>query len=584
MKKLLCGAIITLLVCLTGCGGKTDAGSASGQLRQVSREKTLIFENIEGRIPMPNNQNPYVNGQYLDWGLWQANQESLFYYNYETAEIMPWIASGYQFNSGYTAVKITLREGVFWSDGVPFTPGDIVFTIDMLKKNTDLRFSGEMNELVKEVKINNEHEVEFILSKPNPTFIMDFFAVKVWQTLLIAPKHIWENVDPNTFTNFDPEKGYPVGTGPYSLVRSTETEQVYDRNEKWWGSESGFDNMPEPERVIWIVVGSEEIRAAMLVNNELDVAWTLGKRNFEIAKSKNPNIISWSSQPPLGWLDPVPLSLGFNNDAFPFNDPELKWAINSAINRDEIVNIVYEGLSEPAATMYPAYKPLKEFLDRNAGLFTTYPVLTTDLNRTASIMQGKGYTKDKEGLWTNAGGGHITFTIIARSGESYHLKAGPVLAQQLTKAGFDVDFQPYESSVFYNEVYTGKALCYIGGVLASVDNPYSTFNYFHGKWYKPSGEMTDAHSYRWRNSEFDRLVDIMVSLPPEDKKFRDAADRALEIWLEELPALGLAQVYLITPFNATYWTNWPSADNNYIQPTHWWVTGNQLIHNIRAAN
>ena len=42
--------------------------SAQGDIPAVPREATVIFENIEGRVPVPDNMNPYIAGQYLDWG------------------------------------------------------------------------------------------------------------------------------------------------------------------------------------------------------------------------------------------------------------------------------------------------------------------------------------------------------------------------------------------------------------------------------------------------------------------------------------------------------------------------------------
>ena len=41
--------------------------SAQGDIAEVPREATVIFENIEGRVPVPDNMNPYISGQYLDW-------------------------------------------------------------------------------------------------------------------------------------------------------------------------------------------------------------------------------------------------------------------------------------------------------------------------------------------------------------------------------------------------------------------------------------------------------------------------------------------------------------------------------------
>lgn len=566
-----------------GTSGSSQTGSTGGdQIKDVPREKTVVFENIEGRVPLPDNQNPYTDNQYLDWGMWQANQESLFYYNYETGEIMPWQAKGYEFNDDFTKVKIFIREGVKWQDGEPFTADDVVFTINMIKSHPELRYSTDMNTYVQDVVANNDHEVEFTLTQSYPSFVMDYFSVKVWDTLLIAPEHIWKDVDPVTFSNYDLAKGYPVGTGPYKLVRSTETEQVYDRCDTWWGAETGFMDMPKPERAIWVTVGSEELRAAKLVSNEIDAAWTLGRSNYETAKAKNNNIVSWYEDLPYAYLDPGARGLYFNCDVFPFNDPDVRHAINHAINRDEIVAIAYEGMTEPSYTMYPTYPPLKAFLDRNEDLFEKYDIKSYDVQKCKDIMTSKGFTLDSEGLWRDSGGNRITFTIIARSGESDKVKVGPILVQQLRQAGFDVDFQALESAMYYNETQSGSAVVWLSDQLSSVSDPYSMLDAFHSKWYKPVGELSSKPS-RYRNSEFDALVEQMSVLAPSDPRFMELADQAFEIWLRDLPCIGLVQAYLLTPFNSTYWTNWPDANNNYIHPGHWWVTGNILLHNIEPA-
>jgi peptide/nickel transport system substrate-binding protein len=76
----------------------------------------------------------------------------------------------------------------------------------------------------------------------------------------------------------------------------------------------------------------------------------------------------------------------------------------------------------------------------------------------------------------------------------------------------------------------------------------------------------------------------MARLPATDPAFTSAADTALRVFSQELPAIPLVQARLLTPFNTKYWSNWPTADNNYIQPGHWWVTGAQLLINVKPAS
>ena len=553
-------------------------------IREVPREATVIIENEVGRVAVPDNMNPYIAGQYLDWGMSQATQEALFYLNYETGEVIPWQATGYSFNDDNTEVTISIRDGVKWADGTPLTAHDVVFTIEMLQGNPELQYSFDMQQWVASITAEDDSTVVMNLTRPNPRFIINYFSVRIWDTILIAPQHIWENVDPTTFNNFDLEAGLPMGTGAYRLVRSTETEQVYDRRDDWWAAETGFQALPAPERAIWLGAPSEDLRAALMANDELDAGWLFSRSTFEVAQSRNPNIVGWTADLPYAYLDPCPRYLGLNNKAAPFDDREVRWALNAAIDRDVLVAIAYEGMTNAAATLYPTYAPLQAFLDRNAALFEQYDVLGSDAMLIDSVMEGKGYTRDSDGLWVDGDGERITFTLIARSSQTDKVRMGNILAEQMRDAGFDASFQPLEDGIFYADVPNGASQAWVTDLCGSVSDPYETFSRFHSRFSGPIGEsVPGVNASRFENAEFDEIVDAMAVLAASDEGFDELADRALEIWLHELPGIPLVQARLLTPFNNTYWTNWPTSDNNYIQPGHWWVTGALMLHNIQPS-
>jgi len=553
-------------------------------IREVPREATVIIENEFGRVAVPDNMNPYIAGQYLDWGMWQATQEALFYLNYETGAVIPWQATGYSFNDDKTEVTIHIRDGVKWSDGTPFTAHDVVFTINMLKANEELQYSFDMQQWVADISAPDDHTVVMTLTRPNPRFVINYFSVRIWDTILIAPQHIWGDVDPTTFTNYDLEAGLPMGTGAYRLIRSTETEQVYDRRDDWWGAETGFQPLPAPERAIWLGAPSEDLRAALMSNNELDAGWLFSRSTFEVAQSRNPNIVGWTADLPYAYLDPCPRYLGLNNRAAPFDDREVRWALNAAIDRDVLVAIAYEGMTNPAATLYPTYAPLQAFLDRNAALFEEYDVLGSDEMLIDSVMEGKGYTRDSEGLWVDGDGERISFILIARSSQTDKVRMGNILAEQMRAAGFDATFQPLEDGIFYADVSNGASQAWVTDLCGSVSDPYETFSRFHSRFSGPIGEsVPGVNASRFENAEYDEIVDAMAVLAADDEGFNELADQALAIWLHELPGIPLVQARLLTPFNNSYWTNWPTSDNNYIQPGHWWVTGALMLHNIQPS-
>jgi len=59
---------------------------------------------------------------------------------------------------------------------------------------------------------------------------------------------------------------------------------------------------------------------------------------------------------------------------------------------------------------------------------------------------------------------------------------------------------------------------------------------------------------------------------------------AMGYWMSELPSIPLVEAIKLVPFDETYWTGWPTKDNNYIQPATWWQSGHVIIHNLEPAN
>jgi peptide/nickel transport system substrate-binding protein len=78
-------------------------------------------------------------------------------------------------------------------------------------------------------------------------------------------------------------------------------------------------------------------------------------------------------------------------------------------------------------------------------------------------------------------------------------------------------------------------------------------------------------------------MDQMGQYPIGDPRVMDVYQQALTVWADELPDIPLVQTPTLYLFNQTYWTNWPTADNAYIQPpAHWEQFLKQLI-NLKPA-
>ncbi|MDQ3657390.1 MAG: hypothetical protein M3457_20235, partial [Chloroflexota bacterium] len=105
---------------------------------------------------------------------------------------------------------------------------------------------------------------------------------------------------------------------------------------------------------------------------------------------------------------------------------------------------------------------------------------------------------------------------------------------------------------------------------------------FHSKNYVPLGEPApwfERNSFRYQNPALDAIVDKMFQVSPDDTAaltplFHDA----MEIWLKDLPVVPIVQAPALVPFNSTYWTGWPTAEDPWNMPVSWWATFNLVIN------
>ena len=89
----------------------------------------------------------------------------------------------------------------------------------------------------------------------------------------------------------------------------------------------------------------------------------------------------------------------------------------------------------------------------------------------------------------------------------------------------------------------------------SVNEPYATLRLYQGASIAVPGAH-QANFARWKNADYDKLVDEAYAVAPDDtKKLAEIWRRAMEIWLPELPDIQLVQNIHRIPWNTTYWKN-----------------------------
>lgn len=568
----------------TTAAAAPTASAASTGLKSVPRNRTLIMAGLGGEDPGAftdvHTFNPFSPG-YSRSGYYQAATEGLFYYNMLAGEFIHWIGESYSYNSDYTELTVKIRPGVEWSDGQPFTSKDIAFTYNLMKGNPGLLNAADIHQKMKSVQAVDNQTVKFTMNSPQPRFHFDYLTFRADIGITIVPEHVWNGQDPQKFNNYDPSKGWPLGTGPYKLVGTTIQQKIWDVRPDWWAVKTGFKKLPQVERLIFLPGMNEITMAQMLITNQTDMAFSLTAANLQLVQGQNPKIITSLNKPPYGYMDWWPIGLGFNDTVAPFNDPEIRWAISYALDRNEIVQFAFDGHNEPAVLPYPAYPPLEAYENSIKDLLAKYPTNKFDLNQTNAIMTKKGYKKGSDGMWADSSGKKLSFQIVTFPQHPSTTPQAPIVTQMLRKAGFDASF--LLPADFVTRIETGAAHAYLWGHGGSMVDPYKTLNLYNIRYVVPTGTLATANLYRWSNKEFSDIVDQMGRLPDSAPPITGLFRKAMEIWLPNLPDVQLTQTVINVPMNETYWKNWPIGTKPYIHPGFWHRTGLLIFANLQAA-
>jgi peptide/nickel transport system substrate-binding protein len=556
--------------------------------QDVAREDTVIID-IDNQDPIqnPTNFNWMIPGTARNQGAHQLMWEPLFILNYETGEIQPWLGVSFTPNETQDVWTLVLREGITWSDGVPYTADDVVFTFQLLldDETKTLNEAANTQQWVSSVEKVDDLTVQFNLLAPNPRFQLDYFSVRIWGNNNILPKHVFEGQDPFTFTNYDPEKGWPLGTGPYTLTSASPTNFVWDRNDNWWGAATGWHALPEPLRVIFTIAGSEENKALLMSDSQLDSAMNITLGTFEAIQARNPNVIAWNAGLPYAWADPCPRELSFNTELAPWNDANLRKAVSLIIDRNQIIEVAYEGTTTASRTLFVEYGGMFPFIDAvSAAGMAASP--TADVATAQSLIEGAGYTLNADGIYEKDGA-VLAAPIEVNQGSIEYVRTVNVLVEQLRAAGIDATANPLtENTANDNRAFGNFSIAYNWDNCGSVNEPWVSMNRLNTSFYVPIGERASGNNARW-NTEgaqaYSAIVDQIGVLPLGDPAIPGLVAEAYQYIWDETPFIPLVQASKLVPFDTTYWTGWPTAENNFNHPATWWNSTHQIILNLRKA-
>jgi len=604
--------LVLIAIMLTACGGKatqapaaateapaaateaptaaaTEAPAASS-LPEVARDDTVVLGwSISSPIGVTSPWAvPGYTHQEGNVFLWEA----LSYYGIFSSKEIPWLADSMDYNADFTQLTIKLNKDAAWSDGVPLTSKDVLFTFNGQFNNDKLPYHSAFVQYVKDMSAPDDQTVIVNFSIPAPRFKYEVLTFKFDTGIPIVPEHVLsKEADVNAF-----QGGLDMPhSGPYNLVQWDANQKIYDLRSDWWAVKAGRIAEPAAKRIVMVNIGGQvgqnmDVVIQRLVNNEMDAILDVRASVAKQILDSNPKITTHSgSEPPYGYLDWWPNSLWMNTSIAPWTDPNVRRAMCDTIDRNQINDVVYDGAKIANVYPFPLYPNLQKFADSDAvkAAFTAnasnaMQTGTADLAETDKLMTAAGFTKNADGLWADKDG--KTISAVINGFEGIHSDIVPVLVEMLKNGGFDASINFGTDA--YNNMADGKPGLYMFGHGASTIDPYAVLDLYSSRNAKPIGTTAGNNSFaRYSNPEMDKLLDTMAPLAADDPAFQEAAAKAMGLYWKDTIDCPVIQWLHRIPYNQTYWTNWPTAANPAMgtNGAFWAETGMLVITSLQKA-
>jgi len=268
-------------------------------------------------------------------------------------KIVPALATSWsQVNA--TTWRFTLRPGVHFHDGTPFTADDVVFSFERAKApSSQLRAYARQTGVARKI---DALTVEFSTPGPNPAMLEHVITINIMSRAWCLGNHA---MTPQDFTsNEDMVTTWQAnGTGPYMLVsRQPDVKTVLRKNPDWWGIRDGrFEG--NVDEVDYLPIVSDAKRVAALVSGEVDVVNDLPPQDVpRLARTPGIRVLEGvENRVVFIGMDQKRDELLYSSvkGRNPFKDRRVREALYRAIDIDAIRRTTMRGLARPTGAISP---------------------------------------------------------------------------------------------------------------------------------------------------------------------------------------------------------------------------------------
>lgn len=470
---------LILSLFLAACAGdpEDDSDSTNDDTTEPSEKSEggdLVIATATDAVSLDPNGSNDISSFNVQLNIYEklVNQD-------EDVELQPGLAKSWETIED-DLWEFKLQEGVTFHDGSEFNADVVKMNIERILDPDVGSSQASLYEMIEDIEVVDDYTIRFKTEYPFAP-LASHLAHPV--TGIVSPDLIEEDYaameegsDPGTIINEN-----PVGTGYFKFDEWEPGNYVrLVRNDEYWNEPAHLDS------VTFKVVKEDGTRIAEISTGEAHISHPVSPSDVEQIEQSDDLVVTEQSSVRLEYV-------GFNMAKEPFDNALVRQAISMAIDKDQIIDGIYEGFGVPAVGPIPPDVP--GFDDSISGL-------EYDVDQAKELLAEAGYEDGFSAtIWTGDERESIDTAVNVQS--------------QLEEIGIDLKVEELEWGAFLDQTASGEHdMLVVGWTSGTGDIDYSTYPLFHSKNVGSPGNRTFTE-----DEELDELLEQGRQTPGEDERF-----------------------------------------------------------------
>ena len=531
-----------------------------------------------------------LGGQDTAWLVRTIAYEHLMRWDRDWKKSVPNVAESVESSPDATQFTFKLRKGMKWSDGQPFTADDITFWYEDYLTNKELNPGGIQydwmvtgaDEPGKVTKVDDS-TVVFKFVKPNGLFLSRL-CTPDGAAPTRFPRHYLQQFHKKYNPNVDQlvssagvsdwvalfrQKGAEVPGTPYDARWSNPelptltgwvvttgygdgSRVVADRNPYFWKVDPEGHQLPYIDRVSYDVMQDKEVLTLKALNGEIDMM----SRHFNILQNKAV-FTDNMDKGQYHLFETVPSSMNTMVIALNlthkdpmmrqmFQSKDFRIGLSHAINRKQIIDLVYLGQGEPYQLGPRPQSPL--YNEKLARQYTEY-----DVEKANHYLDQAGFTKrDSDGFRLGPNGQRISFQVETPSGSNAEwVDALKFVQDDWKKVGVDMQIKTEDRSLLYTRKDANDHDAVVWGGDGGLEVMLETRWYFPSNhesnyaeawftWYNPGGNPRTTPEEPPAPVKQQMQLYEQIKATGDEQKQQELMKQLLDISADQFFAIGIS--------------------------------------------